>query len=352
MKFPTILRGLSLLLLAAVLHAQTASEQIRAEISRLEQQASAAPDSDTKTSLLKTLKRAQVASSRKQDYLALEELATAHIMAQVLKDDQLQLDPTTGKERFEAEFKRAQSEFIAADQRARARTWRNAPEAVRAIAEISQAKTLVLMEATRPYAAADGPQSGMLYIGQARATVQTSDFAASLKAVSHTAARLRSILPELHALQTRVNAAFKPPRSIERHSEFIRLNSSLKMAYELDAARLYAGAMYRYLEALRMLELMEWSAVPDEGTFFVAKVRDQLRRSKRDDSIAELFLQKAEALRLGRDGMPPSADDLKNSVVILEKVLPAYFAVQNSAPAKIAPQGKTITVTLVRWPYT
>jgi hypothetical protein len=357
MKFPILARALSLLLLATALHAQTPSDQIRSEVTRLRQQAAPTPDSDTKASLLKTLQRTEVATTRKQDYLALEELATAHIMAQALKDDQLKLDPANGMGQFEAEFKRAQSEFAAADKRARARTWRNVPEAVRAIAEISQAKTLVLLEATRPYAMATGPLSGMLYIGQARATVQTSDFAASLKVVSQKAPRLRSILPELQTLQGRVNAAFKPPRSIERHSEFIRLNSSLKMAFELDAARLYAGAMYRYLEAVRLLEMMDAPEVktpPDIANAGAGIALDQnkSRSSQRDDSIAELFLQKAKAFELGRDGTPPSADDLKNAAVIRTKVLPAYFAAQNSTPAKLTVQAKTITVTLVRWPYT
>jgi hypothetical protein len=356
MKFPLILRTLAAVFLASSLYAQTPAEQIRHEVSRLQKQATAAPDSDTKTSLLKTVKRAEMANSRNQDFLALEELATAHLLAQVLKDEQLQLDKATGMPKFEAEFKRAQPELAAADRRARARTWRDVPAAIRAIAEISQAKTLVLMEATRPYAMADGPQSGMLYIGQARATVQTSDFAASLHAASRRVPKLRSVLPELHALQTRVNATFNPPRSIERHSDYIRLNSTLKMAFELDAARLYAGAIYRYLEATRQFELMDAPAPNDarKAAFArtVAAFTQRIRDANRDDSLALLFLQKAQAFAAGREGDSPSPDDWKNAFVIVEKVLPAYFTAQTSTPAMLAAKGKTITVTLVRWPYT
>ncbi|HUR37549.1 MAG TPA: hypothetical protein VM009_07010 [Terriglobales bacterium] len=354
MKFPLISRLLVLLCLATSLQAQQMSMQIRAEVTRLQQEAQAKPDSDSKTGLLRTLKRAELASTAHRDYLALEELATAHIMAQVLRDEELKLDPATGMKQFESEYQRVMPEMLDADKRARSRTWNNVPEAIRAIAEISQSKTLVLMEATRPYAMATGAESGIVYIGQARATVRTSDFAASLKVSTPAKPKLRSILPELQSLQTRVNAAFKPPKSIARHSDFIRLNASLKMAFELDAARLYAGAMYRYLEALRLVEMMDASFKQEDVTLFAEKSRNKLRSSKRDNSLAELFLQKADAFQQGRDGSPPSADDLMNAIVIHQKVLPAYFAVQESEPARIATheKPKTITVTLVRWPYT
>ena len=60
-----------------------------------------------------------------------------------------------------------------------------------------------------------------------------------------------SILPELLALQQKANAAFQPPRSIDLHPRFIALNSTIKLARELDASKSYAGALYQYLEAAR-----------------------------------------------------------------------------------------------------
>ena len=41
---------------------------------------------------------------------------------------------------------------------------------------------------------------------------------------------LRSYQPELRRLQDQALAAFKPPRSIELHGEFINLNARLKLA--------------------------------------------------------------------------------------------------------------------------
>jgi hypothetical protein len=65
------------------------------------------------------------------------------------------------------------------------------------------------------------------------------------------------MLPELVALQQKTNAAFQPPRSVEFHSRFIALNSTLKLAQELDARKFYAGSLYQYLEAVRHYAMLD-----------------------------------------------------------------------------------------------
>ena len=48
----------------------------------------------------------------------------------------------------------------------------------------------------------------------------------------------------------------------------------------------------------------------------------------------------------------PSADDWKSAEVIMDQVLPAYFAADHPLAAPERTAGKTVEVTLVRWPYT
>ncbi len=86
----------------------------------------------------------------------------------------------------------------------------------------------------------------------------------------------------------------------------------------------------------------------------IAEWRTRLRGAREDDSIAELFLERAEArLERGKAGKAkPSGDDLKNVAAVVERVLPAYLAVQKPASLENQRASQPITVTLVRWPYT
>jgi hypothetical protein len=164
------------------------------------------------------------------------------------------------------------------------------------------------------------------------------------------------LLPELHALQEKTNAAFQPPRSIDLHTRFIALNSSLKLAGELDASKLYAGALYEYLEAVRHYGMFE-AVAPDaakqsELKKAVSDAETRFSASSNDESLAQLFLQRAESQTAHEDGSAPSADEWRSAQVILERVLPAYLAAQKPASPLQQASGKTVDITLVRWPYT
>src|SRR5438309_900221 len=80
----------------------------------------------------------------------------------------------------------------------------------------------------------------IFYLGEAQGEAEFARFCAGLNLPRKgRAIALRSLLPELLALQEKTNAAFQPPRSIDQHPRFIALNSTLKLARELDAAKLY-----------------------------------------------------------------------------------------------------------------
>src|SRR5262249_821148 len=162
----------------------------------------------------------------------------------------------------------------------------------------------------------------------------------------------RSLLPELRALQEKTNAAFQPPKSIEFHPRFIALNSQIKLAEELDASRFYAGALYAYLDAVRhygMLDapLLDGAAQTQVKNDVAAEGR-KLAAQSAEDSILQLYLERATSYSTHPDGSAPSADEWRGARVILDHVLPAYYAALKPPTQLAAPSGKTVDITLVR----
>ncbi len=216
-----------------------------------------------------------------------------------LKDNRQAL--AGGLPAFEAGWNKAGLALMAEDRKARERAWTNAPAAVCALAESAQGKTITLLQTSRAYAGVTDARLGFFYLGTARGAAAIASFCASLdlpRRGSPLAAR--SILPELRELQQRTGAAFVPPRSIDRHDDFIKINGALKYAGELDAATSYAGALHQYLEAIQQFGALD-AVAPEPAARLqlrkaIAAADARLRASQRDDSIAELFVQRAQAL--------------------------------------------------------
>jgi len=258
---------------------------------------------------------------------------------------------------YEAEWDKTSAQLTALDHRTGQSDWADAPAAVRALSEAAQGRSMPLLEGGRGFAVATGPKDGLFYMGQAKGEAAFAAFCAALGARRQgTALPLRSMLPEIEALQAKTNAAFVPPRSVELHPRFIALNSTLKLAGELDAGKLYAGSLFEYLEAVRHYGLLDaapldaaaQAAAKDE----IAAALHRLDSSPRDDSVARIFVERAQSQVAHADGSAPSADEWRSAQVIAEQVLPAYYdTLKPAAPLKQA-AGKTATVTLVRWPYT
>src|SRR5262249_43493159 len=147
---------------------------------------------------------------------------------------------------------------------------------------------------------------------------------------------LRSLVPELQTLQQKVNAAFQPPKSIDLHPRFISLNSTIKLAEELDASRFYAGALLSYLEAVRHYGMLDAPPLDASGQ---NQVRQDLSAAQKrvaastadDESVPELLLERAGAFVEHADGSAPSADEWRGARVILDQVLPAYYAAKKPA---------------------
>ena len=237
------------------------------------------------------------------------------------------------------------------------RRWGRSRAAIRALAETAEARIGPLLEGGRGFAVATGPKDGLFYMGQARGEAEFAKLCASLTVGAKVDRYpLRTMLPELQRLQEKATAAFVPPRSIDLHDRFIALNSTLKAGFELDAAQAYAGSAYQYLEAVRHFAMLDAPPLDETAQAAVrtdlAAARARVDASSRDESIAQLFLERAATQVEHPDGSAPTADEWRSARVILDHVLPAYSAARLPVAVLKGSSGKTVRMTLVRWPYT
>jgi hypothetical protein len=213
------------------------------------------------------------------------------------------------------------------------------------------------LEGGRGFAVSTAPEDGLFYLGEARAQAEFAEFCAGLHArrMGRTVP-LRSLLPELLALQEKANDAFRPPRSIDLHPRFIALNSTIKLARELDASKSYSGALYQYLDAVRHYGMLSMPPVDAAGKpalkEALADAQRKLESSRDDDSVLQLFLERAASLITHADGSPPSEDEWRSAQVTVRQLMPAYYAARKAPASLHRTPGKTIDLTVVRWPYT
>ena len=264
------MRALAVALLFAV--PVLAQPEIQARIDSLQQSLKdhpiAAPEFPNLGASIDTL--LQTAASALQSgrpYLALEKLVQASDNLAAARTFAEKSASVKTLDDFESEWRKTQATLSLP-----APNWTRAPAGLRALSEAAAVRATPLLEGARGFATATGPRDGLFYLGEAQAQSDFARWSASLHLPRKgRPAALRSLLPELLALQEKANAAFQPPRSIDQHPRFIALNSTIKLARELDAAKLYAGALYQYLEGVRHFAMLD--AAP-------AAARGSRRRSK------------------------------------------------------------------------
>jgi hypothetical protein len=227
------------------------------------------------------------------------------------------------------------------------------PAAVRAIGEASLPQIRGYYDASLEYAHNTMLQYGLYYIGIAQGQREFAEFCRTLSEAPGLAPPpLRSVAAELDALEADLLAAYRPPASIDRHSEFIAASSTVNEARQLDAAGLRYGALLRYLQASLRTAPLRPAVPPADGAALTSKLgRFDARLSSGtvDHSIGRLLLQTAQ---MDIASAAPGAPVPASAATIADDVLPRYFAAlepARPAPARPAPQ---VTVTLVRWPYT
>jgi len=222
------------------------------------------------------------------------------------------------------------------------------PAVARAFAEVFRLQIREFYGTSLDYGRTTTTLYGLYYVGAARAQRDAIALLRGLPAGStKPAPTLRSLAPELDALEEAMLAAYRPPAAIDRHPDFIGASASLKEARELDAAGLRYGAMYKYLQAAQRLPVArETAGVPEKLAAFEKRIAE----SPTDASIAALYLQIARA-----DLATPGGGGGATAAAIAVDVLPRYFAALEPAPARprsAPPAAPEVTVTLVRWPYT
>lgn len=244
------------------------------------------------------------------------------------------------------------------------------PAAARALAEAALPQVKLNYQASLGYGRTTEPDSGLFYLGSAQAQ---HDLIAMLRDLSPASSEppppLRDLTPELDALEAAMLAAYRPPASIERHGEFIGASSTVKEARELNAAGLRHGALLRYLQAaLRIAPLAGQAAGPaapppssPADSELAARLRQHAARlsgSGGDASLGQLFVELAEGELAEAPGEAPADAAISRGIAaaIDSDVLPRYVAALGPAPRptlRSTPRpAPTVTVTLVRWPYT
>jgi hypothetical protein len=217
------------------------------------------------------------------------------------------------------------------------------PAAVRAEGEAALPQVRNYYDTSLDYGRATMPWSGLFYLGVAQAQRDFVTFCRTISARTDLKApKVRSLAVELDALEADLLRAYRPPASIDRHSEFIGASAALKEARELDAAGLRYGALLRYLQAsMRIDPLRPDPPQPDPAGLpkRLEAFESRLRQGGVDHSIGRLYLETAQA-------NPAFAE------AIARDVLPRYFAALAPVTPRPHKPAPSITVTLVRWPYT
>jgi hypothetical protein len=343
--------------------AQDASSQIKAEIERLQQSMKDKPVDDPGmpelgSDIANALKSAGDALAAGHLYLSLEKLGSAEDLLQGIRTvAEKGATVQDSLPAFETEWGKSSLQLAALNKSTQEKDWSHTTAAMRALSEAALGRSIPLLEGGRGFATATKPKDGLFYLGEAQGEAEFAVFVSKLNA-RHKAASvpLRSLLPELEALQEKTNAAFQPPRSIDMHPRFIALNSAVKFARELDSSKAYAGALYQYLEAVRHYGMLD-PVAPEAATQAALRssVADQIKKvsaSRRDESIAQIFLERANGWLNKPDAAATAPDEWRAVKVILEQVLPAYYAALKPAGPIQQRTTRIATLTLVRWPYT
>lgn len=225
------------------------------------------------------------------------------------------------------------------------------PAAVRAIAEAALAQVRPTYEASLDYGRSTTPESGLFYLGVARAQQELAAFCRALGGPPAGAAPpLRALAPEIDALETALLLAYRPPASADRHPEFVAASATLKEARELDGAGMRHGALLRTLQAAQRVAVLTSGPLVEGDEAIAARLsalEARLGAGGRDDSLGRLFVEvaRADLASASREKRPVQA------AAIEREVLPRYLAALGPAPAAAPRSAAKVTVTLVRWPY-
>ena len=230
-----------------------------------------------------------------------------------------------GAAAFEVEWKRLGRELTAREKQLVIRGNAQLPAAVRALAESSLTQVQPYYQSGLLYGRNTTIGDGLYYLGLARANLDFALFCQQLKFEQpKPAPKLRPIQVPLEALEAAAIKAFQDPSNATKQRRFIEINSTLKMARELQAERRYAGALKTYLDALLAFGTVKMALPNAETTTQLRKRAEELRArlttAASDQTIGLIYLELALSAK--------SEAEMKRAAVIVEQVVPGYLDAQ------------------------
>lgn len=334
------------------------ADPVRAEIARwlaaLERNTTGGPVWDqVKPGAEGALRQALAAAETGRQAFALERLAAARaLLIAATYVAERPRDVRTSVAGFETEWRRMGTALGASLSPPVAGDFsRVASSATRALVEVAALQLKVNYDASLIYGRATDADSGLFYLGSAQAHQEFVTFARALPGAAAHALELRALGADADVLERRLLSLYQPPASIDRHSEFIGASAALKEARELEAAGLHHGAWLKFLQATQRTAVLQQTTLPSIDVLRTryGSADEDVRALPGDHSLARVFLDRA-AIELEKG--TPDAMGLAATAAILEVVLPTYRAALAPAPAAHAAVEPTVTVRLVRWPFT
>jgi len=309
---------------------------------------------DAKTSGQAALKQAQDELAGGRRLIALERLSAVNqtLGGSLYASERPEIE-RKDLAAFEAEWKRVGGvlqDVVPADGAANGVAAAVRPALARALAELTLTQSREQYHAALDYGRNTEPQYGLYYLGAAQSQRKFLDL---LRAWSPGSAApppaLRSVRAEIDALQRELLAAYRPPASIDRHTEFIVASAALKEAREQDASGHLYAALLRYLQAAQRTAMLRESPAPDAAAIGARldAERAKLRGAKVDHTMGEFFVERADSALAAGDAAGRST-----AAILANTVLPRYFAALEPARETTPPDEPRVTVTLVRWPFT
>ena len=221
------------------------------------------------------------------------------------------------------------------------------PLAAEALATAAEARGPVVYRASLPYADDSDIASGLFYLGESQAVTA---FGALVRSIAFPSAgprpALRPLTAEIDALDAEMTTAYEGMQPSE-HPAWIVASVTLKRARALNDQGGHAGALLEYLLARYRFGTLRKGPLPDiPAASALADARAALPAGA-DHSIAQLFVEMAEAALQGS-----TEAARRGAALIVGDVLPAYHAALRPASATTAADAAAVTITLVRWPFT
>ena len=205
------------------------------------------------------------------------------------------------------------------------------PMFVRAVAELSMGQVNENYAAAVDYGKVAGIQFGAYYLGRSQGHLAFALYSSGLASGENRKPfALPDLAEKIAALDKTIVASYARPGSTQFHPQYIAANSSIKLSRELNAAGWRTGALVVLMRAVYSFGQIETKppAVSELPALKAEadKIAAQIAADKRDQSIAEQYLQKVYvALEIGAGTEQAAEGQRHRAALLLHYVLPKYF---------------------------